>query len=88
MINKIIEINNKWRKKYNTIYVKYAALADKQISELEEDRNILMENIKYRNNILELKEELKKYKRKYGRLNGGDKNVKNKNKGQNKLPRK
>lgn len=82
MINKIIEINNKWRKRYNTICVKYAALADKQISKLEEDRNILMENIKYRNNILELKEELSKYKRKYGRLNGGDKNVKNKNKGQ------
>lgn len=88
MINKIIEINNKWRKKYNAICVKYAALADKQISELEEDRNILMENIKYRNDLLELKEELNKYKRKYGRLNGGDKNVKNKNKGQKKLPRK
>lgn len=80
MINKIIEINNKWRKRYNTICVKYAALADRQISKLEEDRNILMENINYRNDILELKEELSKYKRKYGRLNGGDKNVKNKNK--------
>lgn len=88
MINKIIEINNKWRKRYNKLCVQYETLADEKINKLEKDNDYLQRIIDYRDEIDELKEELKKYKRKYGRLNGGDKNVKNKNKGQNKLPRK
>ena len=79
MISKIINIRNKWRNKYNSLCVKYADLSDKRITELEKDREILLENIQLKKDIDKLKETVNKYKRRFGKLKGGEVNDKNKN---------
>ena len=78
IINKLLEINNKWKRKYNKLYIQYCSLAEDKINKLENENKILLKNIQYRDEIDKLKEELKRYKRKYGRLKDGDKNDKNK----------
>lgn len=80
MINKILEINNKWKRKYNKLCLQYETLANEKISKLEKENDYLKRIIDYRDEIEKLKNENKMYKRKYGRLGGGDKNDKNKNK--------
>ena len=80
MIKKIINIRNKWRTKYNSLCIKYVALADKRIAELEEDREILLQNIRYREDLDKYKDAVSKYKKKFGKLEGGGKNDKSKNK--------
>ena len=80
MINKILEINNKWKRKYNKLCLQYETLANESIQKLEIQNEILFKNIQYRDEIEKLKNENRLYKRKYGRLGGGDKNDKNKNK--------
>ena len=72
MIKRVFETNNELRKKYNKLLVEYETLANNKINELEKDREILLQNIKYRDEIACLKEEIKKYKRKFGKLKGGD----------------
>lgn len=72
--------NIKWKIKYNRLCVLYEELANKKICELENYNNILLKNIEYRDLIDDLKDEVKIYRRKYGRLEGGDKIDKNKNK--------
>lgn len=72
MIKRVFETNNELRKKYNKLLVEYETLANNKINELEKDREILLQNIKYRDEIVCLKEEIKKYKRKFGKLKGGD----------------
>lgn len=76
---KILE-NIKYKIKYNHLLIEYQALADRKISELEEDKKILLQNISYKEQIEELKEELLKYRRKFGRLKGGGKNAKSNSK--------
>ncbi|MEE3417781.1 MAG: hypothetical protein VZQ62_00410 [Methanosphaera sp.] len=78
MLSKLFGTN--WKRKYNTMCVKFEEIADKKINYLEQDRNILLKNIQYREEIDKLKKELTLYKRKYGRLKVGDKNGKNKSK--------
>ena len=70
----------KWRRKYNKLCVQYETLANEKINKLEKDNDYLQRIIDYRDEIDELKEEVMQYRRKYGRLKGGDKNDKNKNK--------
>lgn len=82
LIDKFLEINNKWKRKYNRLCVQYETLATKEIDKLERANDILLTNIEYRDLIEKQKEELKTYRRKFGRLEGGDKSVKYKNKGQ------
>lgn len=78
--DKILEINNKWRRKYNKLYTQYEPLANEKINKLEKDNEYLKRIIDYKDEIDRLKEEVLQYRRKYGRLKGGDKNDKNKNK--------
>ena len=80
--NKFLETNNKWKKKYNRLCIQYETLANKEIDKLERANDILLTNIEYRDLIEKQKEELKTYRRKFGRLEGGDKSVKDKDKGQ------
>ena len=80
MLEKILEINNKWKKKYNRLCIQYEELANKNINELQQINDILLENKKYRDELEELKKEIMRYRRKYGRLVGGDKNDQTKNK--------
>lgn len=80
MIKSILEINNKWKKKYNKLCVEYATLADERIQKLETENEILLRNVQYRDEIERLKGELKQYKRKFGKIEGGDKSDKDKNK--------
>ena len=80
MLRKILEINNKWRKKYNKLCVKYETLASEKINRLEKENDYLKRIIAYRDETDKLKEENMQYRRKYGRLKGGEKNDKNKNK--------
>lgn len=68
----------KYKRKYTTMCVKFAEIANKNIKQLEEDRDILLQNIKYKDALSELKDELAKYRKKYGKLEGGDENGKNK----------
>ena len=82
IIDRFFEISNKWRMKYNKLCIQYEELASKKIDKLEEENDYLQRIIDYRDTIDTLKEELMKYKRKYGRLEGGDKHDKNKNKRQ------
>lgn len=70
----------KWRKKYNKLCVRYETLASEKIDKLEKDINYLQRIIDYKDEIDRLKEENMQYRRKYGRLKGGDKNDKNKDK--------
>lgn len=72
--------NIKWKIKYNRLCTEYETLANKKIYELEDYNKILLKNIEYRDLIDDLKEEVKTYRRKYGRLEGGDKNDKDKSK--------
>lgn len=80
MLRKILEINNKWRKKYNKLCVQYETLASEKINKLEKENDYLKRIIAYIDEIDKLKEENMQYRRKYGRLKGGEKNDKNKNK--------
>lgn len=83
LINSFYEISNKWRLKYNRLCVRYEELASNKINKLEEENEYLKKLVDYKDTIDSLKEELMKYKRKYGRLNkGGGKSDKNKNKKQ------
>jgi len=83
VLNKFFEISNKWRLKYNRLCVQYEELASDKINKLEEENEYLKKLVDYKDTIDSLKEELMKYKRKYGRLNkGGGKSDKNKNKKQ------
>lgn len=70
----------KWRRKYNKLCVQYETLANEKINKLEKENDYLKRIIDYRDEIDELKEEIMQYRRKYGRLKGGDKDDKNKNK--------
>lgn len=70
----------KWRKKYNKLCVQYETLANEKINKLEKENDYLKRIIDYKDEIDELKEEIMQYRRKYGRLKGGDKNDKNKDK--------
>ena len=79
MLRKIVE-NIKWRLKYNRLLVDYEVAATSTIKKLENEVTILTRNMEYRNKIEELNEELMRYRRKYGRLEGGGKRVKNKDK--------
>lgn len=79
ILNKFVD-TCKWRRKYNSLCTRYEALADERIQKLEKENEILNKNVEYRNEIDKLKEELTQYKRKFGRLEGGDKNDKNKSK--------
>jgi hypothetical protein len=74
---KILE-NIKYKIKYNRLLIEYQALANKKINELEEDKKMLLQNISYKDQIEEFKEELSEYRRKFGRLKGGGKGAKNK----------
>lgn len=78
--DKILEINNKWKRKYNKLHTQYEPLANEKINKLEKDNEYLKRIIAYKDKIDRLKYEVLKYRRKYGRLKGGDKNAKNKNK--------
>ena len=49
-------------------------------NQLEKVNDILLKNIQYRDLIEQQKEEIKTYRKKFGRLEGGDKNDKDKNK--------
>ena len=80
ILNSFFEISNKWRLKYNKICVQYEELANDKINKLEKENDCLNRVIDYRDTIDSLKQELAKYKRKYGRINEGVKNDKNKNK--------
>lgn len=80
MIEKILEINNKWKKKYNRLCIQYEGLANKKINELEKANEILLQNIQYKQEIEDLQKEIMRYRRKYGRFVGGDKNDQIKNK--------
>ena len=80
VIDKFLEINNKWKRKYNKLCVQYEALANEKINKLEKENDYLKRIIDYRDEIDELKEEIMQYRRKYGRIKGGDKNDKNKDK--------
>lgn len=80
MLNRILEINNKWKRKYNKLCIQYETLANEKINKLEKENDYLKRIIDYRDEIDELKEEVMQYRRKYGRLKGGDKDDKNKNK--------
>ncbi len=77
---KILEINNKWKRKYNRLCVLYEPLANEKIQKLETENDILRKNIQYRDELDVLKEEIKRYRKKFGKLEGGDKNDKSKNK--------
>ena len=79
MLRTIIEISNKWKRKFNRLCIQYEELSNKKINELEEYNKILLENRHFREVIEEQKEEIKTYRRKFGRLEGGDKNDKDKN---------
>jgi transposase-like protein len=81
IINRILEINNKWKKKYNRLCTQYETLANEKIKQLELQNEILTKNIQYRDDIESLKEEIMQYRRKYGRLKGSGKVDKSKNKG-------
>ena len=70
----------KWRRKYNKLCVQYETLANEKINKLEKENDYLKRIIDYRDEIDELKEEIMQYRRKYGRLKGGDKKKKKKNK--------
>lgn len=80
ILNRILEINNKWKRKYNKLCIKYEELASREIDKLEKVNDILLKNIQYRDLIEQQKEEIKAYRKKFGRLEGGDKNDKDKNK--------
>lgn len=84
IINKFLEINNNWKKKYNALCIFYTDLANERIKKLEEENEILLKNIRYRDLIDQQKDEITRYRRKYGKLKrkrkGGDKNAKNKGK--------
>ena len=79
VIDKFFEISNKWRLKYNKLCVQYEELASKRIDKLEKENDSLERIIEYRDAIDNLKAELMRYKRKYGRLKGGSIDDKNKN---------
>lgn len=81
MISKIIKNKDKWRKKYNSLCIKYASLAGERITELEKDREILLQNIELKCDVDRLKRIVKRYKKKYGKLEGGDEDVESKDKG-------
>lgn len=80
MLSRVLELNNKWKKKYNKLCLQYETIADKKINELEKVRDALLDNIRYRDEIDCLKKELSRYKRKFGKLEGGDENDKDKDK--------
>lgn len=80
IIDKILEINNKWRRKYNKLCTQYETLANEKINKLEKDNEYLKRIINYKDEIDRLKKKVMKYRRKYGRLKGGDNSAKNKNK--------
>lgn len=71
----------KWRRKYNKLCVQYETLANEKINKLEKENNYLTRLVEYKDEIEKLKEEVMQYRRKYGRLKGGEKNDKNKDKG-------
>lgn len=68
IIKRIIENRGKWRKKYNTLCVKYETLASEKIEQLDQNQEILLQSLKYREEIDNLKNELQKYKRRYGSI--------------------
>lgn len=72
--------NLKWKIKYNRLCNQYETLANTKINELESQNKILLKNMEYRDEIDRLNEQLREYKRLYGRLKGGDKNDKDKSK--------
>ena len=80
MISKILGIFSIYRLKYNRLCILYTELANRKINDLEEVNTILLQNIKYRELIDKQKAEIMKYRRKYGRIKGGDKSDKNKSK--------
>ena len=77
IIDSFFEISNKWRMKYNKLCIQYEELAEEKINKLEKENNYLKRLVEYRDTIDLLKEEIMKYRRKYGRLKGGDKVDKN-----------
>lgn len=81
MISKIIKNKEKWRKKYNSLCIKYAELASKRITELEKDSEILLQNIELKYDLDSLKRKIMRYEKKYGKLEGGDEYVESKDKG-------
>lgn len=82
IVDRFLEINNnnKWKRKYNRLCIQYEVLANETIQKLEKENNYLKRIIDYRDDIDKLKEEIMQYRRKYGRLKGGDKDDKDKNK--------
>lgn len=80
IIDRILENHNKWKKRYNKISLEYETLASARIKSLEYENEILLMNIKYRDEIEKLKAQLKKYKAKYGNIESEDKNDKDKTK--------
>lgn len=79
MIGKIVD-KLKYKRKYTSMCVKYVALADEKIKELEDYNTALLQNMKYREELEKLKNEIAEYRKQFGKLKGGDKNGKNKGK--------
>ena len=63
ILNRILEINNKWKRKYNKLCIKYEELASREIDKLEKVNDILLKNIQYRDLIEQQKEEIKTYRK-------------------------
>jgi len=84
MFRKIIE-NVKWKLKYNRLLIDYESLSSNTVKKLEKELALLTKNMEYRNRIDELEKkkhelsvELMRYKKKYGKLEGGENNDENK----------
>ena len=66
--------------RYNTLYTKYVALLEEHSLSLKGDVELLKENARLRNSLEEANSLIRRYKSKYGKLEGGKVDVKNNNK--------
>lgn len=67
-------------RKYNTLLIKYTALLEEYSESLKGDVEMLKENARLKHCLDEANDIIRKYKAKYGKLEGGKVDVKNSNK--------
>lgn len=66
--------------RYNTLWNKYTALLEDYSNSLKGDVELLKENTRLRDSLEEANSLVRRYKSKYGKLEGGKVDVKNNNK--------
>lgn len=67
-------------RKYNTLLIKYTTLLEEYSESIKGDVEILKENARLKNCLDEANEIIRKYKAKYGKLEGGKFDAKNRSK--------